>query len=174
MEDLRQKAIRILTEDDGRYGYMDAPNIDYTEAYKDGKIVVQYITKWWYTNAKEVKVFNLPNKYIEITENKYQKHNVSCIDDADDIIQKEFPLSFERNMPNDLPEYYYWKQRSYDYHVKETVMFNRFSIELVDKEIVSAGFYFGTNRQEYRPVDPSTFSKYYMEEYEILQKILNA
>ena len=107
-------------------------------------------------------------------ENKYQKYERLCIDEDVDVIQKYFPLSFKRDVPKDLPDYYYWKQTSYDGHVKETVMFNKLSIDLIDKEIVSVGFYLTINIQEYKPLDPSTFSQYYMEEYEILQKILNA
>jgi hypothetical protein len=174
MEDIREKAIKILTETEERTSILDNPNIDYTEAYKDGQIIMQYITKWWFTNAKEVKISNLPNKYIEITENKYQKYDRLDTNVADNIIQKYFPLSFRRNVPNNLPEYYYWKQKLYDGHVKETVIFNKFSIDLIDKEIISVGFYFCINKQEYKPINPSTFVQYYMEEYEILQKILNA
>ena len=69
---IREKAIKILTETEERTSILDNPNIDYTEAYKGGQIVTQYITKWWFTNAKEIKISNLPCKYIEITENKYQ------------------------------------------------------------------------------------------------------
>ena len=174
MEDIREKAIKILTETSERTSILDNPNIDYTESYKDGQIVMQYITKWWFSNAKEITIFNLPRKYIEITENEYQKYSSFCIDDDVDVIKEYFPLSFKRNVPKDLPEYYYWKQKSYDGHVKETVMFNKFSIDLIDKEIVSVGFYFAINKQEYRQIDPKTFSQYYMKEYEILQKILNA
>ena len=65
MEDIREKAIKILTETSVRTSILDDPNIDYTEAYKDGQIVMQYITKWWFTNAKEIKICNLPRKYIE-------------------------------------------------------------------------------------------------------------